>query len=233
MLTVKIVLNKNYNFEQAIEDLNGFDYIWLIWWFNKNSTWKPKVRPPRGPSVKRGLFSTRSPHRPNPIGLTAVPLISIEKNIIYVGTNDLINETPILDIKPYLASADSFPTASLGWLEEIEKNNNCSQYKMERSEEFKKQEKWLIENNILVLNRVKKLLLIDPKPNKTRRIKEENNGLYRISCGAWRVFFTTTNNTIKLLKVNVGYPTSALKNSEYNKIPHKKEQLNFLDTFKD
>src|SRR5882724_8849522 len=71
-----IVLRSGQNFEQALDDLAGFEYIWIVSWFHKNSNWKPKVRPPRGSKIKRGVFATRSPHRPNPIGLSLARLIS-------------------------------------------------------------------------------------------------------------------------------------------------------------
>jgi tRNA-Thr(GGU) m(6)t(6)A37 methyltransferase TsaA len=113
----RIVLEEGHNLEQALEDLDGFSKIWLIYWFDRNENWKPKVLPPRGPSVKRGVFATRSPHRPNPIGLSLVDLIEIKGRTIYVGSVDLLDKTPILDIKPYLPYAEAFPDAKAGWLE--------------------------------------------------------------------------------------------------------------------
>jgi tRNA (adenine37-N6)-methyltransferase len=113
----RIILDPGHNFEQALEDLNGFSKIWLIYWFDRNENWKPKVLPPRGTPIKRGVFATRSPHRPNPIGLSLVDLIEIKGRTIYVGNVDLLDKTPILDIKPYLPYAESFPNAKAGWLE--------------------------------------------------------------------------------------------------------------------
>ena len=95
-----IELYPGMEFEKALLDLKGFEYIWVIWWFHKNLHWRPKVLPPRGDSVKRGLFATRSPHRPNPIGISAVRLIDVEGLQVKIGNCDLVNETPILDIKP-------------------------------------------------------------------------------------------------------------------------------------
>ncbi len=75
----RIVLEAGHNYEQAVEDLSGFSKIWLIYWFDRNENWKPMVLPPRGPAgKKRGVFATRSPHRPNPIGLSLVDLIEIK-----------------------------------------------------------------------------------------------------------------------------------------------------------
>jgi tRNA-Thr(GGU) m(6)t(6)A37 methyltransferase TsaA len=117
VLPGRIVLEAGHNFEQALEDLDGFSKIWLIYWFDRNENWKPKVLPPRGPATKRGVFATRSPHRPNPIGLSLVDLIEIKGRTLYLGNVDLLDKTPILDIKPYLPYAEAFPDAKAGWLE--------------------------------------------------------------------------------------------------------------------
>lgn len=103
------------NFEQALEDLDGFDRIWLVFVFDRNRHWNPKVLPPDGSDRKRGLFATRSPHRPNPIGISAVELVKIEGLRLYVRNLDLLDGTPILDIKPYVPAADAFPGANVGW----------------------------------------------------------------------------------------------------------------------
>ncbi|HET6512818.1 MAG TPA: tRNA (N6-threonylcarbamoyladenosine(37)-N6)-methyltransferase TrmO [Candidatus Kapabacteria bacterium] len=113
----RVILNEGQNFEQALQDLDGFSKIWLVYWFDRNDNWKPMVVPPRGPAVKRGVFATRAPYRPNPIGLSLVDLVEIKGRTIYVGNVDLLDKTPILDIKPYLPYAEAFPDAKAGWLE--------------------------------------------------------------------------------------------------------------------
>lgn len=107
-------------FEQALEDLQGFERIWLLYLFDRNRNWKPKVLPPRGPRVKRGVFSTRAPYRPNPIGLSCVRLRGIEGLQVFVEGHDLLDGTPILDIKPYVPYADAFPDSRCGWLEGVD-----------------------------------------------------------------------------------------------------------------
>jgi tRNA (adenine37-N6)-methyltransferase len=102
----------------ALRDLDGFDRAWLITWLHLNGpNWPSLVRPPRG-GPRRGIFATRAPHRPNPIGLSAVRVLGVEGCIIHVAGLDLIDGTPVLDVKPYVAYADAFPEASAGWVDE-------------------------------------------------------------------------------------------------------------------
>ena len=103
----------------ALTDLEGIERIWILSWLHRGGGWSPQVRPPRGARVKRGLFSTRSPDRPNPIGLSAVNLIRIDGRDLHVRGIDLLDGTPILDVKPYVPYADAFPEASAGWIDSV------------------------------------------------------------------------------------------------------------------
>ena len=112
----RIVLDAGFNFEQALSDLHTFTHIWVLYWMHLNQGWNPTVMPPRGSDVRRGLFSTRAPHRPNSIGLSVVSLKQIEKRTLWIEGLDMLDGTPVLDIKPYLPYADSIEQASHGWL---------------------------------------------------------------------------------------------------------------------
>ncbi|RLL51075.1 tRNA (N6-threonylcarbamoyladenosine(37)-N6)-methyltransferase TrmO [Mariprofundus sp. EBB-1] len=114
----EIHLNAGLNFEQAVKDLDGFSHVWVIYWMHLNTGWNPTVVPPRGPKVRRGLFATRAPHRPNSIGLSAVRLKKISGRILHIEGHDMLDGTPVLDIKPYIPYADSIADASSGWLAE-------------------------------------------------------------------------------------------------------------------
>lgn len=107
------------NLNAALEGLEGFSHLWLIFLFHRNTNRniKAKVHPPRLNGESTGLFATRTPHRPNPIGLSAVKLERIESGVLYLTGVDLIDGTPILDIKPYLPSADRIENATSGWTE--------------------------------------------------------------------------------------------------------------------
>ena len=126
-ITGKIVFEKEYSIAEAFKGLEDFSHIWLLWEFSeaKKESWKPTVRPPLlGGNKRMGVFATRSPFRPNSIGLSCVKLEKIEydKNlgtVVYVSGCDLMNGTPIYDIKPYLSYCDSKPDAKGGFTETL------------------------------------------------------------------------------------------------------------------
>lgn len=124
-LTGKIVFEPEYRVKEALNGLEEFSHLWLLWEFseNKRKSWSPTVRPPRlGGETRKGVFATRSPFRPNPIGLSCVKLEKIEYAkqfgpLIYVSGVDMVNNTPIYDIKPYITYTDSRPEAVQGFAE--------------------------------------------------------------------------------------------------------------------
>ena len=113
----RIELHQGVNFEQALSDLDTFSHIWVVYWMHLNQGWNTTVMPPRGSDVRRGVFSTRAPHRPNSMGLTAVKLKRIHKRTLYIEGLDMLDGTPVLDIKPYLPYADAIADANHGWLD--------------------------------------------------------------------------------------------------------------------
>ncbi len=117
-----IELVAGLNMEQCVADLAGFDRIWVIVWFHRNERWKPRVLPPRGGRVKRSVLATRSPHRPNPLGLSVLRLLEVRGRTLRVADVDLLDGTPVLDIKPYIPYADAFPGSRAGWLDEVERD---------------------------------------------------------------------------------------------------------------
>ena len=106
--------------ERVLQDLAGFERIWLIFAFHLSEGWAPLVQPPRGPKGKRGVLATRSPHRPNAIGLSAVELVAIEGRTLHLRGVDLLDGTPVLDLKPYVPYADAFPASRAGWVEAVD-----------------------------------------------------------------------------------------------------------------
>lgn len=112
-------------FVECLDQLEGFDYIWCITYFHLNSGFRTTIKPqPRPDAVKQppesvGLFCSRAPHRPNPIGLSALKIKSIQGNIITVDGLDILDGTPVVDIKPYIPAFDSFQSARAGWMDDI------------------------------------------------------------------------------------------------------------------
>ena len=124
-LLAKIVFVPEYRNADALRGIQDYDYLWLIWQFSRavREGWSPTVRPPRlGGNTRMGVFATRSPFRPNAIGLSSVKLVKVEPDtaegpVIWVAGADLMDNTPILDIKPYLPFTDSHPNARAGFTE--------------------------------------------------------------------------------------------------------------------
>ncbi|MBS1716741.1 MAG: tRNA (N6-threonylcarbamoyladenosine(37)-N6)-methyltransferase TrmO [Armatimonadetes bacterium] len=218
----QVVLEPGRQFELALQDLAGFDRIWLIWWFHQNSTWRPRALPPRGPAKRRGVFATRSPHRPNPIGLTCVRLLRVQGLTLEVGPLDLLDGTPILDIKPYLSTVDAFPESSLGWVQEVEEYEATSRprYEIELAPLASSQLLWLKEEwSIDFTERAFGLLRRDPTPHRTRRILRLQDGRLRMACGPWRLFFRVEGDQITVEEIGVGYSEEALIGPSSHSIP--------------
>lgn len=116
----RIVFEDGFRFPEAVRGLDQFDFVWLLWRFDTDGLWHPTVRPPRlGGNRRIGVFSTRSPFRPNPIGLSSVRLLRVAFEscgpVLYVEGADLCNHTAIYDIKPYIPYADCHPDARCGF----------------------------------------------------------------------------------------------------------------------
>jgi tRNA-Thr(GGU) m(6)t(6)A37 methyltransferase TsaA len=109
------------DFSEGLQDLKGFSHIILLYHFHKSKTFRLTVTPFLD-NTPRGVFSTRAPKRPNPIGLSIVKLTSIKQNILHIEDVDILDETPLLDIKPYVPKFDNRSNPAIGWLEDSEKN---------------------------------------------------------------------------------------------------------------
>jgi len=226
--TTQIELLPHQNFEVALSDLSGFSKIWVIFLFHKNKSWRPKVTPPRGAGAKVGVFATRSPHRPNPIGISALELLSIDGLTLTIGACDLLDGTPILDIKPYIPSCDAFPEAEVGWLKEIERDYSGPRpYNVVLSELAKTQAAWLAEREINFLDKACLMLERDPSVHRTRRIKKHGENLYRMGCAEWRVFFSLEEKTVEIQHLASGFPITRLEAPGHEVIPNRDAQLEF------
>ena len=171
----RIVLNAGNNFEMALRDLDGFERIWVIFQFHENEGWRPTTRPPVPPKGRDrvGTFASRSPYRPNPIGLSCVRLLKIDGLTLYVDEADLLDGTPVLDIKPYIPMADAFPQAKAGWVEEQE----GELWTLEMSDAFAEQCRWLADNSPFDLESFVQVQLVHGPFDVTRKriaLREED-----------------------------------------------------------
>ena len=194
-----IRFEKGNNFEQALADLKGFSRIWVIFCFHLNDNWKPLVQPPVvGQKKKVSVFATRSPHRPNSIGMSCVELIKVDGLDVHIRNFDMLNDSPVLDIKPYVPRVDSFPDARIGWLE----NAKLDSYQISFSEMAEKQMSWLETRSGLDLKSFCEVQMQhDPVNSSRKRIEAESEGEFIIFCRTWQIHFSL-NERNKQIKIN-------------------------------
>lgn len=211
----RIELVAGMDLEQAVADLIGFDRIWAIVWFDRNTTWKPRVLPPRGGRVKRGVLATRSPHRPNPIGISALRLLGVRGRVLHVGEVDLLDGTPVLDVKPYVPYADAFPDARAGWVDEVERadaEGGESRFEVRWSTLAEAQASYLREAHGLTVGEASKgALARDPALHPYRRIVRDRAGGLMIAEKSWRLHFVVDANVVTITRVSSGYRRAALE----------------------
>ncbi|MCK5834781.1 MAG: tRNA (N6-threonylcarbamoyladenosine(37)-N6)-methyltransferase TrmO [Lentisphaeria bacterium] len=201
-----IELNPGHNFEQALNSLNQFDRIWVIYLFHNNSNWKPMVTPPRG-GKKVGVFASRSPHRPSQIGLSCVEVEKVEGRKIYIKNFDILNGSPILDIKPYISYCDSFPEASTGWLPE-----QLDTFEVKEAEAFTLQAQWVLDRTGFDLSAFAQVQLSeDPLNCKRKRIKICDAEKAVLAYRTWRIHFEVSGARVQLIGISSGYSVEDLE----------------------
>ncbi len=206
-------LLEGQNFEQALDNLEGIEKIWLIYWFDRNPNWKPKVLVPRGERKKRGVFATRSPHRPNPIGLSLVDLVSVDGLTLHVRNVDLLDGTPILDIKPYLPAVEAHPDAKAGWIDAAEAADANPRYDVGYSELATKQLEFLKAHGVDLDARIRRVLSHDPAPHPYKRIEVQGEFMVQAIRG-WRVVFGVNDRTVTVEEIRSGYADDKFVDSE-------------------
>lgn len=188
------------NFEQALQDLEGTSRIWVLFWMDKALHFKAKVQPPRIVG-KKGVFSTRSPHRPNPIGLSCVRLISVSGLLVTIEDHDLLDGSPILDIKPYLPYADSFPDAEIGWMKSL---SSLQANKITWSMLAVKQATYIDESRALQVA-IEERLRFFSEPTSSNRITLLENSFYLQAYKSWRfVLHKVSQYEIQVLAIFSG-----------------------------
>ena len=200
-LRAKIVFEAEYRNPDALRGIEGFSHLWLIWEFSeaKRTKWSPTVRPPRlGGNVRKGVFATRSPFRPNSIGLSCVKLEKIdleskEAPVLIVSGADLMDGTPIYDIKPYLPVADCHPEALGGFATKVEQHF----LQVEIPEEWKAR---IPEDKLTALEGV---LREDPRP----AYQKDPERIYGMPFAGMDVHFQVKNGILTVCEIT-GYKKS-------------------------
>jgi tRNA (adenine37-N6)-methyltransferase len=204
------------NFEHALEDLAGWELIWVIFWFHLNTGWRPKVLPPRSTTGRKGVFSTRSPHRPNPIGMSVVRLDRVEGLTLYVRDADMLDGTPVLDIKPYIAYTDAHPSAGTGWLQvadpprggQTQPSDPVLAYLVQFNALAADQAAWIeAHTGLPIRERIESTLSLGPEPHPYRRIRRLGDGM-QLAVKEWRVRFTVVEHAVRVLEIGSGFRDS-------------------------
>ncbi len=189
-----IVFEPEYRVAEALRGIEAFSHLWLIWAFDRaeREEWSPTVRPPRlGGNQRIGVFATRSPYRPNAIGLSCVKLLGVEKGnegtVLKVAGADLMDGTPIYDIKPYLPYADCKPDATGGFTDRTEKRT----VQVEIPEEIAK------GMNTEELEALKAVLREDPRP----AYQDDPERIYAFEFGGKHVEFRVQNDLLMVTKL--------------------------------
>lgn len=196
-----VELSPGRDFEHALEDLSSFRYIWLVFWFDQAEGWRPKVLPPRS-DKRRGLFATRSPHRPNPIGMSLVELKGIHGLVLSVDGLDLLDGTPVLDIKPYVPYADSRADAGHGWLDEA--RDPKPGWVVDFAERAVTQLELLQSFGVELEAPIRQALELGPEPHPYRRIKKTSGGAV-LALKDFRVSFVSAERRITVTDLATGY----------------------------
>ena len=190
----RIVFDEGFRREEALRGIEGFSHLWIIWVFsaNRQVPWSPTVRPPRlGGNRRICVFATRSPYRPNPIGLSCVKLDRVEQTkegpVLVVRGADLMDGTPVLDIKPYLPYADRIDGATGGFTDENEKRKLTVVFPQPLKEKID-------PDKIKALYGV---LEQDPRPS----YQQDDGRVYGVSFSGWNVRFRVSSLELTVVEV--------------------------------
>lgn len=201
----------------AVEDLDGFEHVWVLAWMDRVSGFRPKVLPPRS-RKKRGVLATRAPHRPNPIALSVMELVRVDGTVLHVKGMDLLDGTPVLDVKPYVPWTDAIPRSRVGWLEEPAGGAADGErpvdprpaYEVRIGPRAAAQLAWLRERGAAIEPTLRTVLEASPFPHPYRRISKDRAraGGFVIALSEWRVAFhldAREPRRVHVTEVRTGY----------------------------
>jgi tRNA-Thr(GGU) m(6)t(6)A37 methyltransferase TsaA len=214
----RIELLPGRNFEHALEDLAHWELIWVIFWFHLNPGWRPKVLPPRSITGRKGVFATRSPHRPNPLGMSVVRLDRVDGLTLHIRDSDMLDGTPVLDLKPYVAYTDAHPGAGSGWLDDatragtppVQPSDPVRPYVVQFEALATEQAAWIeTHTGLAIRERIQATLALGPTPHPYRRIRRIDEWM-QLSVKEWRVRFTAVERDVRVFEIYSGFRASQL-----------------------
>jgi len=211
----RIELRRGGEFSDAITDLERWSHLWVIFVFHLNDGWRGKVAPPRS-ATKRGVLSTRSPHRPNPIGMSLVRLERVEGHVLHVVDLDILDGSPVLDIKPYVAYADTADDARDGWLPDDDDaaSDPGARCDVGWSERAQSQLAFLEARGCDWLRgRAQDALSLGGAPHAYRRIKPDGDAM-RLSIKDFRLRFVQDGRRITIEGITSGYKRKQLQRAD-------------------
>lgn len=214
-----IELEPNRDFEDALDGLATFTHVWVLFAFHLNvGVWNPKVLPPRSRVGKLGLFASRSPHRPNPIGMSAVELLGVEGLIVRVRGLDILDGSPVFDLKPYIAYADAIPSAGDGWLAK----DPALPWSILWDAPAADRAAWIEAKGVEIRREIDARLALGPQAHAYRRIKTAQ-GRARLAWKDWRAYFRSdeATRTIVVETIETGYRPSQLASVEHSPALHR------------
>ncbi len=225
-----IKLLPGHEYETALRDLDEFSHIWVIYDLHLNKHWKPVVSPPVTAERKRfGVFATRSPHRPCSIGMSCVRLEKVEKLKLYIRDFDMLDGTPVLDIKPYIPDTDIIPEASRGWLAD-----SNDQYKVSFEPSAEAAMTWLVNHGGPDLqNFCLTQLTVNPLDSKRKRVRRLDPEKGVIHCRTWRILFTidVAVRNIDIIAIESNYSAQELVIGAEDRYHDKQLHREFIKDF--
>ena len=205
-ILTRIVFEPDYNVPEALRGIEGYSHLWLLWGFSdvqsdkvqSTKEWSPTVRPPRlGGNKRMGVFATRSPFRPNPIGLSSVRLVRVGQGELFVSGADVMDGTPIYDIKPYLSFSDSHPDAKNGFAEETKNYQLEVKWQVEGTTSIAEDKRYGLGLPRDTKDAISYILAQDPRP----AYQDDPEREYKMDYDGYTVTFSVNKQVVVVKKI--------------------------------
>jgi tRNA-Thr(GGU) m(6)t(6)A37 methyltransferase TsaA len=194
----RIVFEPDYNVPEALRGIEGYSHLWLLWGFSEVDSWSPTVRPPRlGGNKRMGVFATRSPFRPNPIGFSSVRLVRVGQGELVVSGADVLDGTPIYDIKPYLSFSDSHPDAKNGFAEETKNYHLEVKWQVEGTTSIAEDKRYGLGLPRDTKDAISYILAQDPRP----AYQDDPEREYKMDYDGYTITFSVNKQVVVVKKI--------------------------------